>query len=429
MDCVALGLPISYPCPQERISVRRRNARGRADWLSWSRSLSAIIILSLGFLFQTGHGLHAQSTGPGSQRQPQIGSLNETADAGIQTGISLTRQGRFKEAIPYLKTAREQGDHSFALEFDLSLCYVGTEQYGPAVEILSKLSAANPRNANVFSLLAQAYVGSDKIDDAVRALHTAAALSPKNEKLYLLLADACMERSQYSLGLDVANLGLKNLPRSPGLLYQRGMFLTLLDQFDTGKLDLERASELGQGNLVAFLAAAQKASFEGDMTAVARIAREGAKKYESEALLTMLGEALIRSGVKPEQPEFGEAVAALEKAVSIRSDSLPSRLALGKLYLMSSRVQDAIVQLEAARQLDPSNTGVYLQLAKAYRRNGDPAKAQEMLAILSKLNLQQADNIRSAPGERKSSYLSSRPETGRQSGSTRPSGQPPEENR
>jgi predicted Zn-dependent protease len=307
-----------------------------------------------------------------------------------------------------LLAAKQQGDRSFAGEFDLALCYAGTVQYHAAIEVLQELEAKNPKNANIYSLLSQVYVWSNNIPEALAALKKAAALAPKNEKLYLLLDDACMERGQYSVGLDVANLGLRSLPNSPGLLYQRGMFLTLLDQFDTGKLDLERAAELGHGTEVGFLASAQKASFEGNMPEVVRVTREGTKKHESEALLTMLGVALVRLGASPGQAEFSEAQTALEKAVKLRPDVATSRIALGKIYLLGARIDDAIVQLEAARQLDSSIAAVYSNLARAYQQRGDQAKAQQMLSELSSLNQEQGETIRSAPGERKSSYLGSR---------------------
>ncbi len=326
----------------------------------------------------------------------------------LQLGISLTRESKFQEAIPHLLSAKQQGDRSFALDFDLALCYVGTEQFRSAIEILKQLEIQNPKNANVQSLLAQAYVWNNQIPEALEALKNSAALAPKNERLYLLVGDACMERNQFTVGLDVANLGLKSLPDSIGLLYQRGMFLTLLDQFDTGKLDLDRAAKLGKGSEIGYLAAAQKASFEGNMAELVRVSREGTKKHENAALLTMLGEALIRTGVRPGQPEFGEAITALEKSVTIMPDSPTAQIGLGKLYLMDARVQDAIAHLEAARELDPYNTAVYSNLAKAYRQIGNTERAQQMLATLSKLNQDQANAIRSAPGERKSSYLGTR---------------------
>jgi len=374
----------------------------------WRRLRAAALVFAS--MLSAGVALKAQPTHAVSQHPTQFDSTNGAAENELQTGISLTRQGRFNEALPHLLAATQQGDHSFAAEFDLALCYVGTMQYEPGIKILNDLSTRNQENANVYSLLAQAYIGSDQIQDAVKALHKAAVLAPKNEKLYLFIGDACMERGHYSVGLDVVNLGLKNLSDSVGLLYQRGMFLTLLDQFDAGKLDLERAAQLGKGSEIAYLAAAQKATFEGNMAEVIRVTRVGIKNHESAALMTMLGEALIRSGISPGQTEYGEAVAAMEKSVNLRPDDPTSRIALGKLYLMGSRIEDAIASLEAARQLDPTNTAVYSNLAKAYRRRGDPAKAQEMLGMLSRLNQNQADTIRTAPGERKSSYLGSRSE-------------------
>lgn len=372
------------------------------------RALCSVGIVLLGCLCGNAQvSLGAQPRGQSlADHDSMIGQRDE-----LQSGTALARQGKFKEAIPHLLAARGQGQKMFAVQFNLALCYVGTTQYLPAIRILDGLAASNPGNANVFNLLAQAFIGNDQIPEAVNALRKAAALTPKDEKLYLLVADACMEHGLYTVGLDVVNSGLHNLPRSAGLLYQRGMFLALLDQFDSGKLDLELASQIGRGKEIEFLAAAQKATFEGDMREVVRVTREGVKRgFESAALLTMLGDALMREGVSPGQPEFAEAVSAMEKSVALQPDSPASRIALGKLDLMESRIDDAITHLDIARQLDPSNTAVYSNLAKAYRRHGDQAKAQEMLAMLTKLNQKQAEKIRSAPGERKSSYLGSRSE-------------------
>jgi len=50
-----------------------------------------------------------------------------------------------------------------------------------------------------------------------------------------------------------------------------------------------------------------------------RPAREGIRKgYGNYTLLTILGEALIRSGITPGQPEFSEAKLCWEKAVAIQ---------------------------------------------------------------------------------------------------------------
>jgi predicted Zn-dependent protease len=381
-----------------------------AGMRKWRVAL-CLVLVSMALLAAPSAG---QTSGALGSRGSDMGDPggSAAAEAELQQGIALSKQSRFQEAIPHFLAARGRVRQEFAAEFNLALCYVATGQYKAAVEILTALRSANPGNASVYNLLAQAYVGNEQLPDAVEAVRKAAAITPKDEKLYLLVADACMERQQYPVGLDVANLGLKYLPNSARLLYQRAMFLTLLDQFDAGRSDFDQVVKLAGGTGIAYLAAAQKATFEGDMPAVIRSAREGLRKDSSNpALLTILGEALLRTGVMPGQPEFTEAVSALEKAVVENPASPVARIALGKLYLMDDCAEAARMHLEAARELDPLNPAVYSNLAKAYRRLGDSAKAQETLTVLAKLNEAQADKIRSSPGERKASYLGSRPES------------------
>jgi len=121
-------------------------------------------------------------------------------------------------------------------------------------------------------------------------------------------------------------------------------------------------------------------------------------------LPALLGEALLRSGAAPGQPEFEEARQALEKSINLRFSYSGSQLALGKLHLLEGRTSDAITHLEVARQLSPDNPAVYSQLATAYRNADDLPKAQDALATLAKLNQEQAEKIRTAPGNRKAGY-------------------------
>lgn len=112
------------------------------------------------------------------------------------------------------------------------------------------------------------------------------------------------------------------------------------------------------------------------------------------------------AGVEPGSPEFAEARDALEQAVAMSPTYVSARMTLGKLYLMENRMDDAIVHLEVARELDPKNRAVYSNLATAYRRRGDTAHAEEALAVLARLNKEEEERIRNAPGDRKAGYMS-----------------------
>ena len=330
---------------------------------------------------------------------------DQQAEEELTQGTALTRQGSFREAIPHLRAARKQVVNEYAANFNLALCYVATREFRLAIEVLHELRGTGQDGVDVENLLAQAYIGNAQPQEALAAVRKGATRSPQNEKLYVFVVDACMDHKDYRLGLEVIDIGLSNLPQSARLHYERAMFLTQLDQPDQAKPQFELVGKLAPGSEIAHMAAAQKELFEGDIPEAIRWAREGVKQgYENPALLTILGEALIRSGVTPGQSEFAEAQTALEKAVTQRPNDPASQIALGSLYLTAGRLDDAITHLEIARQLEPGKSSVYAPLARAYRRQGNQQQAQGALNILEGLNREQADNIRSAPGDRKLGY-------------------------
>lgn len=348
------------------------------------------------------------SINPTQQASEPTEKAQPDAEAELRNGTALTRRGLFVEAIPHLLAARGRVTNAYAAEFNLALCYVGTGQFVQAVQILSSLRDNGHESADVYNLLAQAQIGNAQPREAWASFQKAVLLTPQNEKLYLFLADACMERKDYALGLKIVNLGIQNLPHSARLYYERAVFLSQLDQFDRGKADFELARKLAPNSDIGYLAAAHEEFLQGNVREAIQVAREGIRQgHENSVLLTILGEALMRAGAVPGQPELGEAEMALQRAVAERPGDPSPRIALGKLYLMADKLDDAITHLERARQIEPGNASVYANLAKAYQRRGDPQRAQEMLGILTNLNEAKAERIRTAPGDRKAGYVGS----------------------
>jgi tetratricopeptide (TPR) repeat protein len=332
----------------------------------------------------------------------------DEAESELQAGTKLTREGRFADAIPHLLAARGHVVNDYAASFNLALCYAGTRQFDKSLEILQSLRKTGHETAEVENLLAQSYIGKSQPKPAFEALQRAASMTPANEKLYLFVGDACMDRHDYALGLRVADLGLTNVPDSARLHYQRGLFLSLLDEFDQARTDFDLARKLSPASEISYLSAANEELYSGNPAKAAESAREGVGKgYDNPTLLTILGESLIRIGVRPGEPGFAEAQSSLEKAVAVRPADENAQISLGKLYLLADRLGDAVVHLEKARDLDSENPSVYASLAKAYQRHGDLLLAHEALVTLEKINKAQAERISSAPGDHKVSYAAS----------------------
>jgi len=328
---------------------------------------------------------------------------DQQAESDLRTGIALTREGRFQQALPHFLSARGRVAETFAIEFNLALCDVGTREFKQAIQILKQLGGAQhseQHRADVDNLLAQALIGDGQQEPALKALQDAAQLSPKNEKLYLLVSEACMDVGFYELGAKVLEIGLGNLPESARLHFERGLFRSQMDEMDLANRDFDLAQKLAPNSDVAYIAAAQQAFLSGDVQKVIRTAREGgAQGHAHYLLLTMLGEALLRAGATPATAnEFQEAQSALEKAVAEHPGFSSAHIALGRIYLARERIEEAVAQLEFAKQLDPRNRAVYTSLAIAYRRAGRTEQSREALTVLADLNRQDAARIGSASG-------------------------------
>jgi len=105
-------------------------------------------------------------------------------------------------------------------------------------------------------------------------------------------------------------------------------------------------------------------------------------------------EAVLHAGAVPGTKGGDEALAALEASVRSKPDFWHSRADLGKVLLERGEVDQAIVQLEKAADLNPSASGPLYLLAQAYRRKGNLERAEEIAARVGKM---QADDRESRP--------------------------------
>ncbi len=312
---------------------------------------------------------------------PGRSTAQSKSDPELSTATALIHQGRLAEAVPHLQRA-----HGYAASFNLALCYLGLGEYNRAATGLEALRASGHDNASVNNLLAQAYVGQSQPQKALEAFHRAVALDPDNEKLYAFIADACTDHKNFDLGLQVVTEGLKNLPRSARLHYERAMFLAQTGNDVDSQAEFAEAAKLAPETDIAYLALAQKNLFAGNIPEAIRVAREAIRAgHNDPVLLDLLGEVLIHAGATPGQPEFAEAQTLLEHAVAQKPDYSTAQIALGRLYLMEDRPADAVTHLEIGRRLEPENRAVYTSLADAYRKSGRKDKAREMMDILGKL--------------------------------------------
>ena len=113
------------------------------------------------------------------------------ADPDLREGIALTRQGQFGQAIPHFVAAKGRGVESFALQFNLALCYVGMRIYTRHPHLVDH--PLRPALRRGEGSAGAGLSGDHQPKAAWKTFQEAVALTPDRERLYMLVSQACMD--------------------------------------------------------------------------------------------------------------------------------------------------------------------------------------------------------------------------------------------
>jgi len=115
-----------------------------------------------------------------------------------------------------------------------------------------------------------------------------------------------------------------------------------------------------------------------------------ARKPGDVAARIQLGVAQRRSG------DLGAAQLTLTAVLEDEADQVEARFQLGRVLLRRGEIDDAIVAVEQALEQHGPFADGYFALAEAYRRNSDPARAQQQLGLFERyrgVRLQGGDRL------------------------------------
>lgn len=386
MDQADSGMFFNTTRTAHRVEIWRRlcaccSVQGRACGFA----LCCVLVL---------HGcalLHAQSAGTIHPSAPsgQAGISDASGDepkAELQTGTDLTRRGLLQDAIPHLQAALSAGLNVYAAGVNLAICYVGLGRYKSAISTLEGLHSSGYKTAAMDNLLTQAYIGDGQRGRAIDTFNEAVALTPKDESLFAFIADACTDHHDFEMGLHVVETGLRTLPDSARLHYEKALYLAQLDRLDEARPEFDRAANLAPESYIATLAQVQKDIYADNFAEATRLLRAAVNAgHRDYRTLSVLGTVLMSAGAAPGDPEWSEAKAALEEAIKQDPEDSSAQIALGKICVMEGRFSEAVDHLEIGRRLEPDNAAVYVNLAHAYRRLGDREKVSLMDAQLARI--------------------------------------------
>ena len=317
----------------------------------------------------------------------------------LQLGVALAEAGDPARAIAYFETVLQRYPSAGDVGYDLALCYMRLKRFDEAISALEKANGAGHESSESDNLLAEAYEAEHQTQRAVDVLRRAIAMDPADENNYLEFASVCIDHQAYDDAAKVLAVGLGVHPRSPRLLFERGILNAMQDHFDAAEKDFQQSAELAPQDTAASYGLGVTFLETGKAAEAIPILRKRLRSRPDDAdLLYLLSEALLRSGAKAGEDRYAEAQRVLQRSIQLKPTLADAHIELGTIYLQQGRLEPAVNELEQARRLDPKANSAYSHLAIAYRRLGQQAKSREVLNQLKTVLDQERTGAR-APAE------------------------------
>jgi len=317
----------------------------------------------------------------GERAAEVLGHLSPGADGQthFQAGLMLAQLEKYASAARQFELAKKDYPDPYEVGFNLTLAYVKSLNYPAAIQAGQDVIAQGYRKAELYNLLGEAFEHNNQTIEAYNALRTATQIDPRDEDNYLDLMALGVDHANFDLALDIANIGLRNIPDSYRLIMQRGAVKAFHGQITPAVEDFEAAAKLEPDKDLPYFGMCM-ALMQKDQTPQAiEVVRQRLKTNPNDYLLLFaLGEILSRSAASGGRDD--EALDLLERSVRLNPDFATSRLELGKVYLRHGEDERARVELERALQLDPTDLTPCYQLAQICRRKGDKKQADELFA-------------------------------------------------
>jgi tetratricopeptide (TPR) repeat protein len=283
------------------------------------------------------------------------------------------------DAAPIFRRLLEAEPGDDSLRYNLGLSLEESGRHDEAAAVLQPLANSDKADPDALSLLAEAQEAHLDTPGALETLKKAIRLFPKQERLYLQLAELCMQHNSYDLGLEVTQAGIENLSTTPGLLTMQGVIYAQLGRYSEAEAAFEKATAQDPQQRSAALGLTLTLQKTGRLGESIETLRGRRREHPEDAVTAfLLAQALIRRGVSPGQPEFEEARQALELAVPALPAEAEPRVALGKLYLASGEIDQAVKALREAVNLDSSDRAATYQLMMLLRRADRDEEAQQV---------------------------------------------------
>jgi tetratricopeptide (TPR) repeat protein len=314
-----------------------------------------------------------------------------------QFGACLFRLNRAEEALAQFKRIAELQPQDPQASYYLGLAQLWSHHDKDAIQTLLPLTEDSSENQRerALNLIAAAYEADQQTPQAVAALEKAINLAPGNTDNYLDLATISLNHEAFKVGIDVLNAGLRVMPGSARLYFQRGVLEVQLEDYDAANTDFRKAADLSPLDNASSAALGISLLQENKVDESLQVVKlRLAKEPDDPTLNYLLAELLIRKGVQPGTPSFQRAKAAAERAVHNEPDLTAAQDVLTQLYLRSGETALAEKTARLALASDHDDQTALYNLIVCLRKRGDRDELPQLVQRLAEVTARSREQER-----------------------------------
>jgi serine/threonine protein kinase/tetratricopeptide (TPR) repeat protein len=321
--------------------------------------------------------------------------VDREARTHMESGLSLYRNGRYKEAIFEFLQALSRDEDMGEAHLYLGRAYLETEEFGRARESLERAVELMEDSADPYLGLADFFQRTDQPEQVISTLHGALDRDPADANTRCRLAFLYHEHGRLDAAIDQYLQAIAHHPEHLEANRQLGLILAASDRLDEAIPFLEQAclldprdphthsllarlyarrrhySHAQQALRMAIQLDARDASLRADLAAVYQAQNQDhlAAQELQEALELDRGnrDASLRLAQLLERHgNTAEAVRRLDQALEFHPQDLQIHRQLGELHMRSGRLDDALSHFEEVVKLDPASAELHHRLGRIY---------------------------------------------------------------
>ncbi len=324
-------------------------------------------------------------------------------------GMTYSRQGRYVEAIPFLKKALELDPGLRNARLNLGIVYQARGDFDQAIALFKETIGLEPRNVEAHNSLALAYLEKGMADEALPELKKARELDPNNAFIHFNLGGAYEKKKQFDLAAEEYGIAAKLNPDDAEAHYRLAAMCQELKKTDEAVAGYQRALKLDPSlslawNNLGALYLEKKSYAEaieyfrkalaldpGLVVAWNNLARACERQRMNAEAVDAYRQALAQDGENADalfglasvyyrQGKTKETVYYYRELLALYPDHAVGLNNLGSILAEENASrEEGIKLLERARQLKPEDPLIMDSLGWAYYRQGKKDEARALL--------------------------------------------------